>query len=92
MTTEPQTTGLDRTRIAEGTVEVLAEMVKRDPGSLTEDTRLFADLGLDSTNALELLMTLEDRLGVEFDAESLEQRHLETVGSLTTFITEQAGG
>ncbi|MGB2570918.1 acyl carrier protein [Micromonospora citrea] len=86
------TADMDRGRLAERTVRVLAGVVQRDPQTLHQDTRLFADLGMDSTNALELLMTLEDEFGFEFDPETLESRHLETVGSLTDYIVEQAGG
>jgi acyl carrier protein len=78
--------------IAERTRQVLGQMVSRDPASLTDDTRLFAELGLDSTNALELLMQLEDELAVRIDADNLEQKDLDTVGSLTRYFTQQARG
>lgn len=78
--------------IAERTRQVLGQMVNRDPAALTDDTRLFAELGLDSTNALELLMQLEDELAVRIDADSLEQKDLETVGSLTRYFAQQARG
>ncbi len=78
--------------IAERTRQVLGQMVSRDPASLTDDTRLFAELGLDSTNALELLMQLEDELAVRIDADNLEQKDLETVGSLTRYFAQQARG
>lgn len=86
------TTDMDRHQLAERTVRVLAGVVQHEPQTLHQDTRLFADLGMDSTNALELLMMLEDEFGFEFDPETLESRHLETVGSLTDYIIEQAGG
>ena len=68
---------------------MIAKLVRRDPGSLPEDTRLFADLGMDSTNALELLMSIEDELGITFDADTLEHRHLETIASLTDYLAAQ---
>jgi acyl carrier protein len=77
--------------IADRTKQVLGGMVGRDPATLTDDTRLFAELGMDSTNALELLMQLEDELGVRIDADNLQQSDLETVGSLTGYFAEQAG-
>jgi acyl carrier protein len=79
------------TSIADRTKVVLGAMVGRDPATLSDDTRLFAELGMDSTNALELLMQLEDELGVRIDADSLEQSDLETVGSLTGYFAQQAG-
>ncbi|OLB77580.1 MAG: phosphopantetheine-binding protein [Actinobacteria bacterium 13_2_20CM_2_71_6] len=91
MTANPIAAAVDPRSIAERTRKVLAEMVGRDPASLTEDTRLFADLGMDSTNALELLMLLEDELGIRIDADNLEQQDLETLGSLTGYFARQAG-
>ena len=42
----------------------LSEVLKRDVSGATEDIRLFEDLQLDSTAVLELLMALEDTLGL----------------------------
>jgi acyl carrier protein len=39
---------------------------------------------------LELLMTIEEELGMEFDTDILEQHHFKTVGTLATFVQEQA--
>jgi acyl carrier protein len=68
----------------------LSDVLKRDPASITETTRLFDDLGLDSTSVLELLMRLEDEIGVEFDTDTLEQRHFESVSTLADYVAEQA--
>ena len=65
---------------------VLAGLLDQDLPPLTEDTALVDDLGLDSTNVLTLLMDLEDSLRLEFDFGVLEQRHIETVGSVTDLV------
>ena len=70
----------------------LAEVLHREPGGIDQDTRLFDDLGLDSTTVLEVLMLLEDDLDAEFDTNTLEQRHFESVGSLADYITSEVGG
>jgi acyl carrier protein len=75
-------------RAAIGTA--LRRVLKRDWPALTEDTRLMADLGLDSTNVLELLMELEDELGITIDAELLEARDFDTVGTLADLVTRHA--
>jgi acyl carrier protein len=67
----------------------LARVLKVEAASLGESTRLFDDLGLDSTTVLELLMELEDDLAVEFDPDTLEQRHFETVATLATLVAQQ---
>ncbi|MFI5776801.1 acyl carrier protein [Nocardia sp. NPDC051570] len=73
-------------------VTILAGMVKLAPDSLEWGMRLFDDLGLDSTSALELLMRIEDETGIEFDDDTLEQQHFETVGSLVGYTLEQLEG
>jgi acyl carrier protein len=91
MTAEPDTvTGLDRQKISEIVTQVLADLVQRDTQTLRQDTRLFLDLGLTSMNALELIMLLTDKLGVELQR-ALTWQHLETLGTLTRFVTDQAG-
>jgi acyl carrier protein len=93
---------MDRTSLdtpAEGTalgdaaatvVSALAQTVKRDPSSISRETRLFEDLAFDSTSVLELLMQLEDDLDIEFDPELLDPTHFETVGSLVDYVTDMA--
>ena len=43
---------------------------------------IFRDLGIDSLDTVELLMNLEDKLGIEIE---LDQK-VETVGDLVAFI------
>lgn len=66
--------------------QVLAEALDRDVPELTEDLRLFADLALDSTDVIELLMTLERSMGLKVDPDGLAAGALETVGTLTDYI------
>jgi acyl carrier protein len=84
-------TGLDRRQVVETSIGVLAEMVRRPAETISEQTRLFEELGLDSVNTLELLMHLEELLRFQFDADTLEQRYLETVGTLASYVVDQAG-
>ncbi len=63
----------------------LSEVLERELPDLTEDTRLFDDLHLDSTSVLELLMALEDTLGIEIDPENLDMADFVTVGTLTDY-------
>lgn len=68
----------------------LAKAMQVDATTITEDSRLFDELGLDSTTVLGLLMTIEEELGIEFDTDDLEQRHFESVGTLAALVREQA--
>lgn len=45
-------------------IEVLANHLEMDPSEITEETT-FADLGVDSLEAVEIMMEMEDELGVE---------------------------
>jgi acyl carrier protein len=63
--------------------EVLNDAV---PAGLAEQSRLFDDLDLDSTGVLELLMALEENLGIEVDPEKLDMDDFQTVGSLTDYL------
>ena len=55
--------------------------------SINEDTT-FESLGIDSLDTVELLMNLEDALGIEIE---LNQK-VETVGDLVTYIEENCMG
>jgi acyl carrier protein len=92
MTPKPTTAAADQQAIAEVIRQVVAKMVRTDPATISTETQLFTELGMDSTNALELLMLVEDESGIRIEADNLEHRHLETVGSLAAYFAEQAGG
>lgn len=80
----------ERERVVDTVVTALRHVLdQREEVEIGEDTRLFADLGLDSTSVLELLMEVEDGLDLELDADSLEQHHFETVGTLSDFVLSQ---
>ena len=78
-----RTETIDHVRIA------LTTVLNREVGEMSEDTRLFEDLALDSTSVIELLMGLEDTIDLEIDPDELEPEVFRTVGSLTDYI--QAG-
>ena len=65
----------------------IAEVRRDEVTGLTEDTRLLEDLHLDSTAILELLMSLEDALNIEIDAQSLSMEDFATVGTLANYMT-----
>ena len=61
--------------------QLVAERVEKDVSEITMDSK-FQDLGIDSLDTVELLMNLEDKLGIEVE---LDQK-VETVGDLVAFI------
>ncbi|MEV6598112.1 acyl carrier protein [Actinoplanes sp. NPDC051346] len=72
--------------------EGLSSVLERDLGTLTADSRLFDEVGLDSTGVLDLMMFLEEALGIEFYTEELEMEHFVTVGALAAFISTTETG
>ena len=70
-------------------VETLA-LEDTAPDEIETDAPLFGEgLGLDSIDALEIAMVLEERYGVTLDDDpESNQRIFESVRSLTTFVAE----
>lgn len=65
-------------------LSVIAKVSKVDVGTLTPEMDLVADLALDSARALELLVELEDALGVEISDE--QAAGLNTVGDILAAV------
>ncbi|WP_433271692.1 acyl carrier protein [Actinosynnema sp. CS-041913] len=82
---------MNRTDIIEHVRIALSAVLKRDLVDFTEQTRLFEDLALDSTSVIELLMGLEDLIGLEVDPDDLEPEVFATVGSLADYIDARVG-
>lgn len=74
-----------RPRVVEAMTEVIARLSERD-GPVTEDMDMADELGLSSSLGLELLLEVEERLGVQIDVENMRPDELRTVGQLATFI------
>ena len=67
--------------VFEAIAELVAERVEKDVSGITMESNI-QDLGIDSLDTVELLMNLEDKLGIEIE---LDQK-VETVGDLVAFI------
>lgn len=63
---------------------ILAEQFDVDEDSLTVDTDLQDDLGADSLDVVDLLMSIEDEFEIEIPDEEIE--HIRTVGELVNYI------
>ncbi|NWO20876.1 acyl carrier protein [Oribacterium sp. oral taxon 102] len=61
--------------------KIVAERLDLPAEEITED-KTFAELGIDSLDTVELLMDLEDEIGMEIQ---LEEK-LDTIGELVRFI------
>ena len=64
---------------------ILAEHIGEDEDTITMETAI-KDLGIDSLDTVEVLMNIEDELGVEIAPEDIP----DTVGELVKLIEERA--
>lgn len=63
---------------------ILAEQFDVEEDKITADTDLQEDLGADSLDVVDLLMSIEDEFEVEVPDEEIE--NIKTVGSLISYI------
>lgn len=63
---------------------ILAEQFDVEEDKITADTDLQEDLGADSLDVVDLLMSIEDEFEVKVPDEEIE--NIKTVGSLVSYI------
>lgn len=64
--------------------KLIAEQKHLDLEIVTEDKRIVEDLGADSLDVVDMLMTLEDTFGISIPDE--EAVNLKTVGDIAKYI------
>lgn len=67
---------------------ILAEQLDIEEDSITLDSLLVDDLGADSLDAIDIVMSVEDEFGIEVPDEIIEK--MESVGDITTFVENNA--
>ena len=72
-------------KVFQAIAQLIAERNDSDPAEVTRNTR-FQDVGIDSLDTVEMLMNLEDKIGVEIE---LSQK-VETVGELVDYVVAHA--
>ena len=70
--------------IFEQVKNALAKQFELDPETITADTNLIDDLGADSLDVVELIMSLEDEFGIAISDEDAAQ--LYTVGRIVEYL------
>ena len=70
--------------IFEKVKNALAQQFELDPESITADTNLIDDLGADSLDVVELIMSLEDEFGITISDDAAAQ--LYTVGRIVDYL------
>ena len=64
--------------------EIIAEQLNCDEDMITEETSFKDDLGADSLDLFELVMSLEEKYEIEIPSEELTE--LTTVGSVMEYL------
>ena len=70
--------------IFENVRDALAQQFEVDPETITMDTSLVDDLGADSLDVVELIMSLEDLFGISITDEDAAQ--LDTVRKIVEYL------
>ena len=66
--------------------ELVADKLGADAEAITEKTSFKEDLGADSLDLFEMVMSLEESCGVEIPTEDLEQ--MKTVGDVVKYLED----
>jgi len=64
--------------------EVLVELFEIDPAKVTPEAHLYQDLGIDSIDAIDLLLRLKELTGKKIQPETF--KHVRTVADVTEAI------
>ena len=73
--------------VFESIVRTLAEQFEVEPENITLKTNLVDDLGADSLDVVELIMSLEEMYGISISDE--EAMQLDTVEKIVDFVESQ---
>ncbi len=65
---------------------ILGTQFDVDEDTITPETNIMEDLGADSLDVVDMLMSLEDEFDVEISDEEIE--NLQTVGEVVSYIEE----
>ncbi len=72
--------------ILEKVRKIIAEQLGVDADQITEQTDIIEDLGADSLDVVELVMSLEEEFEIVIADESIQEFH--TVGDVVAFLEE----
>lgn len=65
-------------------IEILAKQLRIDKAKITTQTNIASDLGADSLDLVEILMSLEDEFNISIPDEAIP--NIVTVGDLVAYI------
>lgn len=68
--------------------EILADQLDIEEEAITPESLLVEDLGADSLDAIDIVMSVEDEFGIEVPDEIIEK--IESVSDIITFVENNA--
>ena len=68
--------------------EIMVDTLSCDGDRITMDSRLNEDLGIDSLDAVEIIMAIEEEYGIEIPDEDAEK--FQKVSDLVDFVEEKS--
>lgn len=72
--------------VLEKIIDILCDQLDLDREQVTEDSEIIDDLGADSLDIVDLVMTLEEEFDTEITDEMIED--MKTVGDVVRFVEE----
>lgn len=72
--------------IEQKVIEILAKQLRMDASKITKETNMASDLGADSLDLVEILMSLEEEFNISIPDEAIPG--IVTVGDLIKYIEE----
>lgn len=76
--------------VLEKLIALLAEQLDAEAGEITEETDIIDDLGADSLDVVDLVMSMEDEFDLEIPDEDIE--NIRTVGELAKYLEGRVEG
>jgi acyl carrier protein len=71
---------------------IAAEMLRRPGARIDEDADIIREGILTSLQTVELVMFLEERFGIEIDAEEVEEENFASLGTITALVERKLAG
>ena len=72
----------------EKVIEILSEFTEFKSEDMNKDTKLIADLGLNSLDVVNVVVEFEDEFDIEIPDKNI--RELQTIGDIVEFIEKNA--
>ncbi|MBP3691973.1 MAG: acyl carrier protein [Clostridia bacterium] len=72
--------------ILEKLIEIVSEQLDIDAATITADTNLIEDLGVDSLDIVEMFMEVQDEFDIEIPDEDVDS--IKTIGDMADYIAK----